>query len=673
MNEIHCALILGKSRVAPLKQITIPRLELTAAVVSAKMSKFLKDELQLHDVEEYFWVDSKVVLGYVSNEARRFNVYVANRVQQIRELCDSESWHFVDSKSNPSDLASRGMKVNSLQPNCVWFNGPDFLQKSVDLNEKLIYYLDENTTRETKRKMRKATAFTTVVKNSCDIVNDLLLSFSSWFRAKRAIANCLLLKERLLLKVKAKQNGSGVLPDVRSITMSTKTLGVAEREIIRNLQMRHFGEEINVLLCLQDNNTGTRKRNLALKRVSSLYRLDPFLDNFGILRVGGRIKRASMSESLKCPVILPRRSHITNLVIDHYHQEVSHMGRGCTLNHIRQNGFWIIGGSSAVSCFISKCLTCKRFRSLPQQQKMSDLPIDRLQEEPPFTYTGVDLFGPLYIKERRSVLKRYGVIFTCLSCRAVHLESANSLETDSFINALRRFLARRGPVFQLRSDCGSNIIGTRNEFCKSLSEMYEKGQVSKFLLKYNCDWIDFKFNPPSASHMSGAWERQIRTVRNALEPLLTHCGSQLDDEGFRTFLTEVENIINSRPLSTENICDPNCLEPLTPNHLLTMKPKLLLPPPGRFLKGDQYARKRWRRVQYLANEFWNRWRKEYLHQLQTRTKWVTRSRNVKEGDIVIMSENISLPRSRWKLARIERVHPSDDGLVRKVTLRVADS
>ena len=153
-------------------------------------------------------------------------------------------------------------------------------------------------------------------------------------------------------------------------------------------------------------------------------------------------------------------------------------------------------------------------------------------------------FGPFYIKERRSILKRYGVIFTCLSCRAVHLESAASLDTNSFVNALRRFLARRGPIDQLRSDCGSNIIGARNEFQQALAEMHKKGKVRNYFLKHNCDWIDFKFNVPHASHMSGAWERQIRTVRNALEPLLLHSGSQLNDEDFRTFLTEVQCIIN---------------------------------------------------------------------------------------------------------------------------------
>ena len=132
--------------------------------------------------------------------------------------------------------------------------------------------------------------------------------------------------------------------------------------------------------------------------------------------------------------------------------------------------------------------------------------------------------------------------------------------------------------------------------------MHKKRQVRNYLLKHNCDWIDFKFNVPHLSHMSGAWERQIQTVCNTLESLLLHSGSQLNDEDFWTFLTEVECIINLCPLSIENICDPTCFEPLTPNHL-TMKPKLLLPPPERFLEIEQYPRKHWRRVQFLSDQF----------------------------------------------------------------------
>ena len=278
--------------------------------------------------------------------------------------------------------------------------------------------------------------------------------------------------------------------------VTATNLELAEQEIIKSLQSKHFRDKI---MDLKDSSTKIKK--MTLKKVSSLYCIDPFLDSFGILRIGGRIKRVNLSDVVKHLVILPRRNHITNLLIGHYHQAVNHMERGITYNHIRQNG------SSAVLSFISKCVLCKHLRSPPQKQKMSDLPTDRLQEEPPFTYSGVGLFGPFYIKGRRSILKRYGVMFTTLSCRAVHLESTASLDTNFFDNALRRFLAHHGSIIQLRSDCGSNIVGARNEFQQALAQMHERDQVRNYLLKYNCDWIDFKFNDLHLSHTSGAWKR----------------------------------------------------------------------------------------------------------------------------------------------------------------------
>ena len=182
------------------------------------------------------------------------------------------------------------------------------------------------------------------------------------------------------------------------------------------------------------------------------------------------------------------------------------------------------------------------------------------------------------------------ILQSCLlriRCFSRHQFLCQCIET-----VFRSSWSNRPALFRLRF----KYNGARSEFQQALAEMHEKGQVRNYLLKHNCDWIDFKFNVPHSSHMSGAWERQIRTVHNALEPLLLHSGSQLNDEDFRTFLTEIECIINLRPLSIENICDPTYFEPLTPNHLLTKKPNLLLPPPTRFLETDQYARKRWRRV-----------------------------------------------------------------------------
>lgn len=375
-----------------------------------------------------------------------------------------------------------------------------------------------------------------------------------------------------------------------------------------------------------------------------------------------------MPEHVKFPMIIPGKSHIASLIIRHCHEQVKHQGRGMTINEIRSRAYWIIGGSSSVASYILKCVKCRKLRGMVEEQKMADLPIDRSESAPPFTFSAVDYFGPWIIEGRRE-MKRYGVLFTCMASRAVHLESANSLDTASFINALRRFICRRGPVRQLRSDQGSNFVGAKRELKESMTE-FDDDKI-KELLK-NCDWVTFKMNVPSASHMGGMWECQIRTVRSVLSAILEKNGAQLDDESLWTYLCECEAIINSRPLTVNNLSDPVSLEPLTPSHLLTLKSKVVLPPPGMFQTPDLYTRKRWRRVQHLANEFWCRWRKEFLLSLQQRNKWNHSRRNLTAGDVVIVKED-TLPRNCWQLARVSKAYPSKDGNVRSVQVVLGDA
>ena len=178
-------------------------------------------------------------------------------------------------------------------------------------------------------------------------------------------------------------------------------------------------------------------------------------------------------------------------------------------------------------------------------------------------------------------------------------------------------------------------------------------------------WVSFKMNPPSASHIRGSWERQIRTVQSVLGSLLEKAGQQLDDESFRTLLKEVQAGVNSRPLALNDMSSPDSPEPLTPNHLLTMKSKVVMPPPGVFLREDLYLRRRWRRAQHLANVFWERWRKAFLHTLQLRKRWIKPQRNMAVNDVVIVKDE-NVPRNAWRLTRVEEVFSSHDGLVRKV-------
>ena len=208
----------------------------------------------------------------------------------------------------------------------------------------------------------------------------------------------------------------------------------------------------------------------------------------------------------------------------------------------------------------------------------------------------------------------------------MHLETLNSMSADAFLNAYRKFVCRRGPVQRLYCDNGTNFGGGQGALKAALSEM-DQERLKKSLLKENCEWIDFKFNPPHASHMGGVWERLIRCAQSALTSLLVTNGDQLDDELLRTMMCEVEDIINSRPISVVDMSPTNQLEPLRPSSLLSQKCRVVLPFPGRFAAPDVYARQRWRRVQHLSDAFWSRWRREVVLAAQDRTaSGQTRSR-----------------------------------------------
>ena len=675
-QKVHCSFVMGKSRVAPLKPVTIPRLELTAAVCSVRISQQLRRELEYTIDQEYFWTDSKVVLGYIANESRRFHVFVANRVQEIQENTSVDQWKYVESKQNPADEASRGLKTQELL-NCRWITGPEFLWENE--NQSINNGREDHEVQENDPEVKKSVAMATTTTTQIAQAHSKKLSlakrveyFSDWYRAKRAVALCQryirVLKDRVLKKQCSHEEVQG---------LDVSDLKTAECAIIRDAQIEAFEEEIVVLQKMKQENTDpdsrvfAQQRKANMKKSSSLYKLDPFLDVDGIVRVGGRLRRASLTDDIKFPIILPRNSHVTKLIIKHFHERTHHQGKGMTLNEVRSNGFWVVSGPSVVANMISSCVKCQRLRGAVQEQRMSDLPEDRLECTPPFTYCAVDYFGPFIVKDGRKELKRYGVLFTCMASRAVHIETANSLETDSFINALRRFISRRGPIRQLRSDQGTNFVGARTELAQALAEM-DQEKIRTKLLEEQCDWFSFKMNVPAASHMGGVWERQIRSARNVLSSLLLDNGKQLDDESLRTLMCEAEAIVNSRPLTVNQLADPDSSSPLTPNHLLTMKSKVVLAPPGAFQPADMYCRKRWRRVAHLANEFWTRWRKEFLLSLQQRQKWTRPRRNLIVDDVVMIKDE-NLPRSVWQLARVSAVYPSSDGQVRKVQVALADS
>ena len=452
-GQIHCSFVLGKARVTPLKPVTVPRLELTAVVVSIKASEQLQQELDFEELDVY-WTDSQVILGYIMNETRRFHVFVANRVQQIQEHSSPNQWHDVDTKLNLADHASRGLSARGLL-NSNWgqITGPAFLRKEASCWHEPSSRENQVTLQLSKHdpEVKKNISLATNLEEPFTNLLEQLEYFSDFYRAKRAIALCLHYVQKLKGRIsheippntaKSLQQGSPVLNSSPPITV--ETIKQAEVQIIKAVQASHFQEELKALSTAQTSENPNDKRadphkKYVLKSYSHLFKLNPFLDCSGILRVGGRLKQANMSDTIKFPAVLPRKSHITNLIINHCHDQVEHQGRCTTLNEIRSRGFWVNGGSTAVGKCISNCVTCHELRGTAQQQRMTDLPVLHLEPAPPFTYCAVDYFGPWIVQEGRKAIKRYGVIFACMALRAIRLESSNTMDTRSFINALRRF------------------------------------------------------------------------------------------------------------------------------------------------------------------------------------------------------------------------------------------
>ena len=328
--------------------------------------------------------------------------------------------------------------------------------------------------------------------------------------------------------------------------------------------------------------------------------------------------------------------------------------------------YWIPQGRSLIRKILSNCFTCKLIRKDPVQQKMANLPPDRVEANKyPFEKVGLDLFGPFMVKRGRSLEKRYICLYTCLTMRAVHLEIIHSLEADAFLNSLIRFIARRGSPRKIRSDNGTNFVGGSKEINESIQEWNNNIKLQEELLVRNIEW---EFNPPSSSNFGGVWERMIRTTRKVFSVTLRN--QVLTDEKLQTFACEAEGIINNRPLTPVSE-DPRDYKALTPRDLLHI-PNGFVSSPGEFVKEDVF-RKAWRHVQFLVDDFWRRWLLEYLPTLQPRSKWLTTQGNIKVHEVndLVLVKDESVPRNSWPLARVIETHPSKDNLVRTVKVKTS--
>ncbi|XP_056125219.1 uncharacterized protein LOC130103060 [Rhinichthys klamathensis goyatoka] len=403
-GRTHSVFIMGKARVAPLKLVTIPRMELTAAVMASRMDKLWRKELQMDLQESVFWTDSTSVLKYINNVTSRFKIFISNRVSEILKISNASQWRYVNTLTNPADLASRGVKVQSLLKTGAWLCGPDFLhepESSWPQNPETL----ENTLigdPEVKAVMVNAAQVEQVSP-----VEKLIDYFSSWLRLKRAVGWLLKVKTLLLSLVRHRKLLRGNLSELDQSSeqlekelqvqmegfkaqvpkgvLSMEDMVVAESSIICFCQKTMFPEELANL-----------KKGECVRRTSHLYKLNPILDG-DLIRVGGRLSRAAMPAEAKHPVILAKDKHISNLILRHVHQVTGHGGRNHMLSHLRQK-YWIPGACAAIRKVLAKCVICRRLSASPGHQKMADLPYNRITpDEPPFSRVGLDCFGPFEV------------------------------------------------------------------------------------------------------------------------------------------------------------------------------------------------------------------------------------------------------------------------------------
>lgn len=632
----HTGFVLGKAKVAPSNGHTIPRLELCAAVMGAELAQTVQRSLSISIASATFHTDSKVVLGYIHNKKKRFHHYVANRVQRILEVSDSGQWVFVPTKENPADFGTRGL-LTAKEVQEKWICGPNHVKVDTSLVDEEYPLVDPEEDKEIRVTSHKTEVNT--------IMNDRTERFSDWSRLLDAL--CVL--KRAIRKFKTTESEKHILEtqDLRKDS---------ENFLIAQCQKNQFPEEIDHL-----------RNGKPVSGSSPISSLNPILDNNGILRVGGRLNQGYLPYCETNPVILPGKSHIATLIVRHFHQKTKHQGRIFTEGSVRKNGYWIIGAKRLVSRILHQCITCRKLRGNTNQQIMADLPSDRLTPGPPFTSVGIDTFGPWPVVSRRTrggmaQSKRWAIMFTCLTTRGVHIEVIEDMSSSSFINALRRLIALRGNVKEIRSDRGTNFVGAADELGMNIINVEDK-TIHSCLKDANITW---RFNAPHSSHMGGVWERMIGIARNILNSMLLDVGHRdLTHEVLVTLMAEISAIMNSRPLTSIS-SDPEDPLVLTPAMLLNVQHS---PSISVDLSVKDMHKKQWRMVQVLSDTFWKRWQLSYLQSLQTRRKWRCEYPSIKNGDVVLLKDKC-LARNEWSMGVVvNSIKSQSDDKVRKAEVR----
>ena len=623
-NGPYVTLVTSKVRVAPLKRVTLPRLELLSALLGARLLNFVISALELpEDIPYTCWTDSKIAEGWIKGESSRWKQFIRNRVVEIQNLTSPSCWKHVPGKENPADLLTRGVTSNLLTQSDLWLHGPHWLlfyTSQPAVGTMLQDFADDE---EMVFEERLSTVPVCSLAPQMTTLVDYE-RFSSFGKLVRVIALVL----KFIRKLKKYPSPTG-----KSFALD-ENIGNARKVLLKDIQGRFYSSEIKDL-----------KVNGTVGRNSSLLSLSPFLDSEGIIRIRGRLGHdPSLLYDEKHPVVMPK-CHASYLLVRSQHELMKHVGVGTLVSALR-NEYWIVSVRTLAKKVLGRCIQCRRHDSRAMDQVTAPLPKDRLTQAPPFSVIGIDHAGPLYCCDTGEE-KLYILLFTCAVTRAVHLELVSSLNLEDFLLAFRRFVSRRALPSIVYSDNAKTF--------KAASLLIQK--------QFSHVTIHWKFICPLSPSWGGWWERLVRSVKSCLRKSVGR--KSLNRIELETTLQEVEACINSRPLTQLDELGTT----LSPSHFLIGRGTPLT---SHELETFQQVVNLSAKKEYensITDKFWELWKRDYIRNLPPLKSKKINNRLKINSVVLIRDQN--LQKMAWPLGVVTKLHRGLDGLVRAVEIKTA--